>query len=74
MKQGLQRLIDNGAQPSTLKNALIWAKARYDDAHVLTPLRFGEDGRFYERLAIICGIALEHQLLELVPDLSLNYA
>ena len=70
LKEGLQNLINNGVQPSLLKNALGWAKARYDDAQVLVPLRFGEKSKFYERLAVICGIVLA----EPVPEISVNYA
>ncbi len=74
LKEGLQRLINKGVQPSLLKNALAWAKARYDDAQVLVPLRFGEEGKYFERLVVICGVERLPKLLELVPKLSLNYA
>jgi hypothetical protein len=83
MRKGLQHLINNNTPPFLIKNAFIWAKTRYDETQSpLTTTCLAQKGKFFERIAVICGVVLapkvlaapvfnpegvEPQLLETVP-------
>lgn len=57
-KEGLKRLLNSGSNPSMLKDALEWSRAKYDYAHVLCPTELENSNDFFNRTADICGVVL----------------
>lgn len=56
IREGLQRRINSGFNPSSLKCALEWARARYDNAQALYPTQPENYNDFFARVADICGV------------------
>lgn len=65
LKEGLKRLLNSGSNPSMLKDALEWDRAKYDYALVLYPNQPENLNHFFNRTADICGVELAPSVLVL---------